>query len=64
MNTKPKCDRRDCRFTIQNTVKTTAFYPDSTQDLNTTSGQMKCSSCKRLWSFEQNYQGTKYKELL
>ena len=62
------CDRNDCRFTFGPAATTLLYYTpiydkhgnNTNPDGNTTTCDITCSTCKRVWRSTRRYGITKY----
>ena len=69
MNPNPKCES-DCRFQFGVSMTTMAYYPpvydkhgnNVNPDMNSTSGAIDCSVCKKHWTYVTCNGHTQYTE--
>ena len=70
MNPNPTCQNENCRFHFGLSMTTAAYYPpvydkhgnNINPDMNTTSGSVDCSTCKKHWTYISRNEKTTYTE--
>ena len=70
MNPNPKCPSEDCMFNFGVSITTAMYYHpvydkhgnNINPDGNITSGEVRCSTCNKSWTYSTQYGATVFKE--